>query len=80
MFLVGSKVLTAFISPIVPIEIISSMPAVGVSNFLAMYTTSRRLCVMRRSRAVVCPRASAASASRSCSGGRGGGRVSAPLM
>ena len=33
MFFVGSKVLTALISPIVPMEIMSSMPAVGVSNF-----------------------------------------------
>ena len=80
MFFVGSNVLTALISPIVPMEIMSSMPAVGVSNFLAMYTTSRRLCVMSRSRACGCPRVSASRAARSCSGGRGGGRVSAPLM
>ena len=34
MFFVGSNVLTALISPIVPMEIMSSMPALGVSNFL----------------------------------------------
>jgi len=66
MFLVGSKVFTALISPMVPMEIMSSMPADGVSNFLAMYTTSRKLWVMSRSRASVLPRLKASNACRSC--------------
>ena len=80
MFLSGSKVFTALISPMVPMEIMSSMPAVELSNFLAMYTTSRRLCVISRSRASGLPAASAAKTSRSSSGESGGGRVSGPLM
>ena len=43
-FCSGLKVLMALISPMVPMEIRSSTPTPVLSNFFAMYTTSRRLC------------------------------------
>ena len=56
MFLAGQKVFTALISPMVPMEIRSSIPIPVDSNFLAIYTTSRRLCVISSSRAPGIPR------------------------
>lgn len=40
------KVFTALISPMVPMEMRSSVSTPVFSNFLAMYTTSRKLCSM----------------------------------
>ena len=80
IFFDGSNVLTALISPIVPIEIRSSIDAVGVSNFLAIYTTSRRLCTIRRSLLSSSPRDSPSNVSASSCGVKGAGRVSGPLM
>lgn len=45
------NVFTALMSPMVPMEMRSSTFTAGDSNFFAMYTTSRRLCVIRGSRA-----------------------------
>ena len=39
----GQKVLTALIRPMVPMEMRSSIPTLLDSNFLAIYTTRRRL-------------------------------------
>ena len=43
IFLLGQKVFTALIRPIVPIDIRSSTLEVVFSNFLAIYTTNLRL-------------------------------------
>ena len=47
IFLSGLNVLIALISPIVPMEIKSSTPTPVLSNFFAMYTTSRKLCSIK---------------------------------
>ena len=47
MFLSGLKVLMDLINPIVPIDIRSSTPTPVLSNFLAMYTTNRKLCSIK---------------------------------
>ena len=47
IFFTGLKVLIALISPMVPIEIKSSTLTPVLSNFFAIYTTSRRLCSIR---------------------------------
>lgn len=59
IFLDASKVFTAFMRPIVPMEIRSSTVTPVFSNFLAIYTTSRRLCSIRAERALASPRPSA---------------------
>lgn len=69
---------TAFISPIVPIEIRSSIPTPLFSNFFAMYTTSLRLCSISVLRAAASGKASIASASSP--GSSGGGSDAAPFM
>ena len=79
MFLSALKVLIALIRPMVPMEIRSSTPTQVLSNFLAIYTTSRRLCSISRDRASVSssvPRRAIISASFLLSSG--GGRISAP--
>ena len=74
----GQKVPTALMRPIVPIEIRSSIPTLVFSNFLAMYTTRRRLCSIR---ALFAPSSgSRESSSLSSSGLSGGGSVSGPQM
>ena len=80
MFFSGEKVLTALISPMVPMEIKSSVPALGDSNFLAIYTTSRRLWTISGSRARLSPAEMRAITARSSALLRGGGSVSLPLM
>ena len=74
------KVFTALISPMVPMEIRSSMLSPVFSKRLAMYTTRRRLCSMRSLRAASSPLSSAPIAFSSLSFSRGGGRVSLPPM
>ena len=74
----GVKVFTALMSPMVPMLIISSAGTPLFSYFLARYTTSRRLWVIRSSRAQASPSAMRASRAFSCSGVRGGGRLGAP--
>ena len=74
----GVKVFTALISPMVPMLIMSSAGTPLLSYFLARYTTSRRLWVIRSSRAAASPAAIRASRTFSCSGVRGGGRLGAP--
>ena len=78
MFLSARKVPTALMSPMVPMEIRSSIPTPVFSNRRAMYTTSRRLCSISSLRASSSPMRSSSSASRSRL--RGGGRVSLPPM
>lgn len=46
IFFSGLKVFTALISPMVPMEIKSSVLTPVFSNFLARNTTRRRLCSM----------------------------------
>ena len=74
----GVKVFTALISPMVPMEIISSLGTPLLSYFLARYTTSRRLWVISSSRAAASPADMRASRAFSCSGDSGGGRLGAP--
>ena len=65
--------------PMVPMEIRSSTPTPVLSNFFAMYTTSRRLCSMSSFLAALSssvPSLPMASASSSAS--RGAGRMSEP--
>ncbi len=80
MFFSGLKVFTAFISPMVPMEIRSSTLAPGLSNFFAMYTTSRRLWVIRGSLAPGTSFFMSSITFCSCSFVRGGGRVSGPFI
>ena len=70
----------ALISPMVPMEIRSSMPTPELSNLRAIYTTSRRLWVMSRSLASLSPSAARRIASASSAEFSGGGSVSAPLI
>ena len=64
----------------VPMEIRSSTPAPGLSNFLAMYTTRRRLWVIRGSLAPGTSFLISSITFCSCSFVRGGGRVSGPFI
>ena len=79
MFLSGLKVLMDLIRPMVPMDIRSSTPTPVLSNFFAMYTTSRRLCSIRMafaSSSYSVPRSLMTLLSFSIS--RGGGSTSAP--
>ncbi len=76
----GLKVLTAFMRPMLPMEIRSSMPALDDSNFLAMYTTSRRLWVISGSRAFSTLFIMLRITFSSSSFVSGGGSVSGPFM
>ena len=80
IFLSGLKERIALISPIVPMEIRSSMPTPELSNRLAMNTTRRRLCSISKARASALPARSCSSASRSASRSSGGGIRSLPPM
>ncbi len=80
MFFSTRKVFTALMRPMVPMEIRSSTLAPGLSNFLAMYTTSRRLWVIRGSRAPGTPLRMSSITFASSSLVRGAGRVSGPLI
>ena len=80
MFFSGENVFTAFISPIVPIEIKSSALALGESYFLAIYTTSLKLWVINSSLALLSPSVILCIISASSDFVRGGGRVSLPLI
>ena len=73
IFLLPSKVFTALIRPMVPVEIKSSMPMQVFSNLRAIYTTSRRLCSINVPLALVSPFSSAVTSARSSSCVNGGG-------
>ena len=78
MFLSARKVLMALMSPMVPMEIRSSMLMPVFSNRRAIYTTSRRFRSMSVCRACGSPCSRRAMTSVSSSLGRGGGKVSLP--
>ena len=73
IFLLPSKVLTALISPMVPVEIRSSIPMPVFSNLRAIYTTKRRLCSISVPLALESPASMASTSARSSSGFNGGG-------
>ncbi len=75
MFLLVSYVLIAFISPIVPIDIKSSIPVPVFSNFLAMYTTSLKFLSTSSCRVSLSPCANFFRAFASSSAFKGGGNV-----
>lgn len=80
MFRSIRKVFTALTRPMVPMEIKSSTLAPRLSNFFAMYTTKRRLWVIKGSRAPGTSFRMFSSTSASSSLVKGGGRVSGPFM
>ena len=80
IFLCGQNVFTAFISPIVPIEIKSSTFAPVASNFFAIYTTSLKLCVISISLAVSSPSVILSITISSSVFFSGGGNVCEPFM
>ena len=75
----GVKVFTALMSPMVPMDTMSSEGTPLPSYFFARYTTSRRLWVMSSSRAAGSPSAIRARRTFSSSGVRGGGRPGPPF-
>ena len=79
MFLSALKVFIALISPIVPIDIRSSIPIFVFSNFFAMYTTSRRFLSTSTERSEPSP-SSLPIMSLSSSCVSGGGSVSGPFI
>ncbi len=74
----GSKLFTALMRPMVPMETRSSMPMPVLSNFRAMYTTRRRLRSISTPRTPRSPSLSRPSSSSSSSLERGGGSASLP--
>ena len=79
MFRPGVKVLTALISPMVPMDTRSSGGTPLDSNFRDRYTTSRRLWVISASRASRSPAAIRSSRAFSSSGSSGTGRLGPPV-
>ena len=73
--LFASKLPTAFMSPIVPMEIRSSASRPRVVYFFAICATSRRLCSMSLSRASSSPAASFFNSACSSSGVKAGGKL-----
>lgn len=73
--LFASKLPTAFMSPIVPMDIRSSASRPRVVYFFAICATSRRLCSMSLSRASSSPAASFFNSACSSSGVKAGGKA-----
>ena len=80
MFLSERKVLIPLMSPMVPMEIRSSMFTPVDSKRRAMKTTSRRLCSISSRLASRSPSSNRARASASASRSSGGGKMSLPPM
>ena len=78
IFFSASKVPTALISPMVPMEMRSSSGIPVFSKRRAMNTTSRRLCSISVRRAASSCSLRRRARARSSSGERGGGRGSGP--
>ena len=80
IFFWGEKVLHALIKPMVPIEIKSSTPTPLDSNLFAIYTTSRKLCVIKTSLASESFFSNLLKISSSSSFERGAGSLTGPFM